>query len=96
VTWVDGAPRNYSDYHLQLFGFGVGPVIGLNLNFDNNQTVVLKAGYQYLNYVGKGEGHFDHLTNAASAYSQTNDYDITEKLFYVTAVFLIRTSDDRK
>jgi hypothetical protein len=45
--------------------------------------------------VGEGNGRFNHTTNATDAFSRTYDYDVTEKMLYVTIGFLFRTSADR-
>ena len=96
VTWMNGHPDRYKDYKIHLFGVGIGPVVGMNINYDDKHTVVLKMGFQYLNYVGKGNGRFSHATGAASTFSNSYDYDVTEKLLYVTVGFLFRTSGDRQ
>lgn len=94
VIWTDGHPDKYKDYKIHLFGFGIGPVVGMNLNYDDTHTLVLKMGYQYINYVAEGEGKFNHTTNAADTF-HSYDYDVTEKMLYVTIGFLFRTSSDR-
>jgi hypothetical protein len=95
VTWLDGHPEHFKNYKVNLFGVGIGPVIGMNLNYDDTHTLVLKMGYQYINYVGEGNGRFNHTTNAADTISRNYDYDVTEKMLYVTVGFLFRTSSDR-
>lgn len=95
VTWLDGHPDLYKDYKIDLFGFGFGPVIGLNINFNESQTLALKVGYQIINYVGEGDGKFDHTTNSASLYSNSYDYDLREKMVYFTVGFMFRSSGDR-
>ncbi len=95
IAWADGTPSSYSDYKIRLMGIGFGPVVGINFNMGNDHTFVIKTGYQFLHYAGEGEGYFSHSTNTASAYSNSYDYDVTEKFFYVTLEFLIRTSGDR-
>jgi hypothetical protein len=95
VTWLDGHPDQYKDYKIDLFGFGFGPVMGLNINFGDAQTLALKVGYQIMNYVGEGEGEFDHATNSASLYSNSYDYDIKEKMVYFTVGFMFRSTGDR-
>lgn len=95
LAWGDGHPDKYPDYKIHLFGIGIGPVIGMNLNYDNMHTIVLKVGFQYINYTGEGNGNFSHATNAATTYSNTYDYDVTEKMLYVTVEYLFRTAGDR-
>lgn len=95
VTWGDGHPDKYSDYKIRLFGLGIGPVIGMNLNYDDLHTLVLKMGFQYINYVGEGNGRFSHTTNSDTTYSNSYDYEATEKMLYVTIEYLFRTSGDR-
>jgi hypothetical protein len=95
VEWLDGSPKSYTSYKIRLMGVGFGPVVGVNFNYDDRHTFVVKAGYQLLHYLGEGEGGYSHSTNSAITTSTRYDYDVTEKLFYVTLEFLFRTSNDR-
>jgi hypothetical protein len=95
IEWLEGAPSNFSDYKIRLFGFGVGPVLGLNFNLSERLTGVFKVGYQNMQYRGYGRGRFSHTTDSASVSSNDYDYDIREKLVYVTFEFLARTSGNK-
>lgn len=95
LTWADGSPDHYKDFKMSLFGLGVGPVIGVKLNYDDKHTIALKAGFQYIHYVGTGDGKFSHTTNSATSNSNSYDYETTEKMVYVAVEFLFRTSSDR-
>jgi len=96
VTWADGNPDKYANYKIHIFGVGIGPVIGVNLNYDEMHTLVLKMGFQYSRYVGEGNGNFSHDTNSTSIYWNSYDYDTTEKMLYVSIAYLFRTSGDRR
>lgn len=95
IEWLEGAPSNFSDFKIRLFGFGFGPVIGLNFNIGERLTGVFKVGYQNMQYHGYGRGRYDQITDSASTSSNDYDYDIREKLVYVTFEFLARTSGSR-
>ncbi len=95
LVWADGS-ASISSYKIQMFGLGVGPVIGINFNVGDNQTFVVKTGYLLMNYVGEGDGFYSPATNTVTANSTRYDYDVSEKMVYVTLEFLFRTSDDRR
>ena len=92
IEWLEGSPSNFSDYKIRLFGFGIGPVLGLNFNISERLTGVIKVGYQNMQYHGDGHGRYSHATDSPSISSNDYDYDIREKLVYVTFEFLARTS----
>jgi hypothetical protein len=94
IAWTEGSPDHY-DYKVRLFGIGIGPVIGVNFNYDDLHTFALKAGFQYIQYAGKGDGNFSHSTNLATPASNAYNYDVTERMFYVTVELMFRTSSDR-
>jgi hypothetical protein len=95
LEWLEGSPDNFSNYKIRLFGFGIGPVLGLNFTLSERLTAVVKMGYQNMQYHGYGRGRYSHATNSASFGSNDYDYDVREKLFYVTFEFLARTSGSR-
>ena len=95
VTWVDGHPRDYSNYKINLFGVGKGLVLGVNFNDADKLTTVVKFGFQVFDYVGEGKGFFSHETNSATTSYLWRDYDMREKMFTLTLECLFRTSGDR-
>lgn len=95
LEWLEGSPSNFADYKIRLFGLGIGPVLGLNFNVGERLTFVVKVGYQNTHYFGIGHGHFSHTTDGASTVSNDYDYDIREKLTYVTLELLARTSSSK-
>jgi hypothetical protein len=96
IEWAYGSPSSFSSYKIHLFGVGIGPVVGVNFNYDDKHTFVVKSGFQLHNYVGEGNGAYSHATNTATTSSNDYVYDVTEKMFYVTVEFLFRTSNDRQ
>jgi hypothetical protein len=94
IEWLEGAPSNFSDYKIRLFGVGFGPVLGLNFSLGERLTGVFKVGYQNVQYHGYGRGRYSHTTDSAIGPNEY-DYDIREKLVYVTFEFLARTSGSR-
>jgi hypothetical protein len=95
IAWAKGSPDHY-DYRVRLFGVGIGPALGVNFNYDDVHTFALKAGFQYIQYGGKGDGRFSHAINLATPRSNSYNYDVTERMFYVTVELMFRTSNDRK
>lgn len=56
LEWADDKPDDYPDYTIRMFGVGIGPVIGLNINPGDNLTLSFKTGYQYIQYHATGDG----------------------------------------
>jgi hypothetical protein len=92
IEWLEGTPSNFSDFKIHLFGFGFGPVFGLNINVGEDLTGVIKVGYQNMQYHGYGRGRYDQTTDSAIISSNDYDYDIRKKLVYVTFELLARTA----
>lgn len=90
LAWHSGArnervmPWNEQEY--DLLSAGIGPALGMNINFPGRLTISVKAGYQFTSYYGQME------TTVKDGYT---DVDVDERLAYVTFGFLLRTSDDR-
>ena len=95
LEWLEGAPSNFPDYKIRLFGVGFGPVLGLNFNVGERLTGVIKVGYQNMQYHGYGRGRYSHATDSASVSSYEYNYNIREKLVCVTFEFLTRTSGSK-
>jgi len=62
-------------WNINLFGVGIGPVIGLNYNFGSIVTLGLKGGYLYNYYTGTGS---------------SSDLYAKENLFFVNAAIIFR------
>lgn len=69
-----------------IFGAGMGPALGLNINFPGNFTIAVKAGYQWMSYHGQIE------TTVMDGYA---DVDVNERLAYVNVGFMFRSIGDR-
>lgn len=80
LAWQQGS-KNSVDY--DSFGYGLGPVVGMNFNLPGTITLALKGGYQFMKY------SVDASTDFAS-----NDFKIDEKMYYVTISVLFRSPDD--
>jgi hypothetical protein len=85
--WVEGSPDKASGFQVEGAGFGYGPSIGLNFNFDSGLTLMLKAGYIMSNYELDGEGFIN------GTYTST-DYDVDEEFTYVNLEIMFRTRSD--
>lgn len=94
IHWTDGKPDHYSNFKIKLFGVGIGPVLGMNFNVGDNSTFAVKTGYQIIHYAGEGNGYYSHDPLFPTGY-HSYDYEVTEKMVYVTFEFMIRTSRDR-
>lgn len=69
-----------------LFGAGIGPVLGMNFNLPGYVTIAVKAGYQWMSYYGQMK------TTVMDGFT---DVDVDERLAYVSIGLLFRSSDDR-
>lgn len=85
--WAKGKPVPGVD--VEMFGVGIGPAVGFNMNFRNRFSVVIKTGYQFISYDADVNGNLDATT------SLSRNYDPDEKLFYVNLEFFVRSLSDR-
>jgi hypothetical protein len=77
LAWPSGSNIT-GDY--DLFGAGVGPVLGMNFNLPGTVTLGVKIGYQFMTYNGTWD-------TAVNSY----DLKIKEKLMYVNIGILFRS-----
>jgi hypothetical protein len=80
LEWASGTPAKAPNGRINLFGLGVGPVVGLNFNTGAKETFVVKTGFQIVSYFST---------------DWISDYNVSEKFFYITLEYLFRTSADR-
>ncbi len=71
---------------IDLFGFGVGAAIGLNVNLPGRLTIAAKGGFIMMDYIGHGPNW-----NEISSNWQSSSYDIEEDLIYVGVTMFFRT-----
>jgi len=81
LAWPTGSEAGID---VDLFGIGIGPVVGMNFNLPGTVTFQVKAGYQLMSYTGEMYSYSNGYT----------DYDIDEKLIYVNLGILFRSSGD--
>ncbi len=86
-AWASGKPVPGVD--VDMFGVGIGPAIGFNMNFSKRFSAVIKAGYQIIRYDADVKG------SASTTITGTRNYDVDEKLLYVNLEFFIRSLGDR-
>ncbi len=67
VSYTKGNDATYSDMEYKFWGFGIGPVAGIDFNLGDSVVLALKGGYLYTKYYGKMD------SPGVSA-----DYDLTE------------------
>ncbi len=89
LQWAKGSPDGAPDVDIKMFGVGIGPAIGFNMNFKGGITMVLKAGYQFMTLGADVDG----ITPLRDNVSQS--FDVDEKFFYINFELLARTSRDR-
>jgi hypothetical protein len=77
LAWPSGSNIT-GDY--DLFGAGVGPVLGMNFNLPGTVTFGVKLGYQFMTYNGTRD-------TTMSSY----DVKIKEKLLYINLGILFRS-----
>jgi hypothetical protein len=83
-TLLDGELKNVPlARDIDLFGYGVGAVAGLNYNLPGRLTIAAKGGFIMMRYLGRGPSW-----NGAW---QSSDYDIDEDLVYVGVSMFFRT-----
>jgi len=81
---VDG--EEDEDFDNKLFGIGIGPVIGININAGNAVTPAFTFGCLYTHYSGKGTYH--------SGYDEfEQDYSINEMTYFINFSLLFRVND---
>ncbi len=83
LAWPTGSKAGY-DY--EMFGGGIGPVIGMNFNFPGTFTVAVKVGYQFMNYTGNADSTAPGVLSV--------DYDAKERLLYMNIGFMFRSTGD--
>ncbi len=79
ISWSEGDLNSW-DY--KLFGFGLGPVAGINFNFGNNITLGLKGGILGLGYAGEAE------SNGVSYDTEAN-----ESIVFINAALIFRLNE---
>ena len=81
---IDG--EEDEDFDNKLFGVGIGPVIGININAGNVVTPAFTFGCLYTHYSGKGTYH--------SGYDEfEQDYSINEMTYFINFSLLFRVND---
>jgi len=83
-TLLDGQLENEVARDIDLFGYGVGAVIGLNFNLPGRLTIAAKGGYVMMNYYGNGP-------NWNGSSWQSSSYDVDEDLVYLGVSMFFRS-----
>jgi hypothetical protein len=83
-TLLDGELKNVVARDIDLFGYGVGAVAGLNYNLPGRLTIAAKGGFIMMRYLGRGP-------NWDGAIWRSSDYDVDEDLVYVGVSMFFRT-----
>jgi hypothetical protein len=81
---LDGELKNTIARDIDLFGYGLGAAIGLNVNFPGRLTLAAKGGFVQMRYLGRGP-HKDGISWTSS------DYDVDENLLYLGFTMFFRT-----
>jgi hypothetical protein len=80
LAWPNGS---INGVRYDLFGYGVGPVLGMNFNIPGTTTFTVKVGYQFMTYNG-----------TVKLPSEVADITMHEKMLYVNIGILFRSSGD--
>jgi len=84
VSISDGEIKDFEDFDISLFGFGIGPVFGANFNLGKVFTPAVTIGCRYTSYFGTGESKIS---------SYECDYTITETTLFFNVALLFRMGD---
>lgn len=84
VTLLDGELEGVNARDIDLFGYGFGGAIGLNVNLPGRLSLSGKAGYVMMRYLGDGP-------NWDGAAWRSSDYDVDEDLGYISLSIYFRT-----
>ncbi|OGR02164.1 MAG: hypothetical protein A2511_13890 [Deltaproteobacteria bacterium RIFOXYD12_FULL_50_9] len=88
LAYLSGSPSydnvEYNDFDIELFGIGLGPVIGANINLGSVVTIGIKTGYLFSKFFGSGE---DKL------YNYSEDYEIDDQQYFVNMSILFRIGE---
>jgi len=88
AQWGKGSPAGAPNVDVRSFGFGIGPAVGIDLNFRNGNTIIIKTGYQIMTHTADVDGY-------VSGMSVSESYDVDERFFYINLEFLFRSPGDR-
>ena len=89
LALAKGNIEDVSGYDIDLFGLGIGPVIGLNLNFGSVATTAFTIGYRFTHYSGEGK---DSDNNDYHNYYDC-DYEVDDTEFFFNISMLFRIGD---
>jgi len=84
MTLLDGELDNVPTRDIDLFGYGFGGALGVNVNLPGRLTVAAKSGFVMMRYLGDGP-NWDGLS------WRNSDYDIDEDLVYLGLSIFFRT-----
>jgi len=84
LTLLDGDLDGVAARDIDLFGYGVGGAIGVNVNLPGRMTVAAKTGFVMMRYLGDGP-NWDGVS------WRNSDYDVDEDLVYLGLSICFRT-----
>ncbi len=79
VSYANGTDPNFSDIKYKFWGFGGGPVAGIDFNISDSVTFSLKGGYLYTKYLGQQD-----------APGGSTDYDFNETHAFGSVALIFR------
>lgn len=88
ITLLDGELSGVVARDIDLFGYGVGAAIGLNINLPGRLTIAVKSGAVSMRYLGRGP-------NWDGGGWQSSEYDVDEDLVYLGVSMFFRTKSSR-
>lgn len=87
-TLLDGELEGVNARDIDLFGYGFGGAVGVNVNLPGRLTLSAKSGFVMMRYLGDGP-------NWTGAGWQNSDYDVDEDLVYLSFSMYFRTKSSR-
>jgi hypothetical protein len=70
ISYSQGSPEDDDDLEFKLWGFGVGPVAGINFHMSRKVSLCLKAGLLAISYAGELEDDRDRINDETYVMSQ--------------------------
>ncbi len=85
LSYSKGSPKHRDDYEFRLWGFGIGPVAGMNFNISSAFSICVKAGLLAIGYGGELKDDSDTIDD--------EDYAVSESLAFVNVSFMFRAGE---
>lgn len=82
ISFSGGTPEGATNYDVSLFGIGLGPVAGININTPTRLSFAFKFGIMAMSYTGVGDD--------TSTFNNDVDYTVDENYGFLNFAMLFR------